>query len=297
MNIQTFDLNLLKVFAAIYAERNVSRAGPAVGLSQPAVSNALQRLRKTCSDPLFVRVAGGVEPTALAEALAGPVRQALTDLERALESGLAFDPARVDRQFRLLTSDVGETTVLPRLMERLAIEAPGVSVEAERIPHQAYREALQDGRADLAIGHLDFLKAGFYQQRLFNDSYCCIAAAGHPKWRGRIGLSQYVEADHIYVTSGNADSQVDKELARKRRRRTIRLRVTHYHTAVEVVATSALVATVPRRAVAGAKGIQTFPVPFALNAAEVRQFWHRRVHQDPGNRWFRNMLLSLELDR
>ena len=297
MNIRELDLNLLRVFAAIYEARNVSRAGPVVGLSQPAISNALQRLRKTCGDPLFVRISGGVEPTALAEELAGPVRQALSHLEQAFEKRQVFDPRRIERTFRLLTSDVGERCVLPLLMKKLAAEAPGVCIEATQIPHGEYREALQGGGADLALGHLDFLKTGFYQLRLFDDSYCGIASSKHPRLRGRVSIDQFVEAQHVSVSSGNADAQVDRKLARFRRRRQIRLRVTHYHTAVEVVASSALVAIVPRLAVKWARGIRTFAMPFELPAAQVRQFWHKRVHVDPANRWLRGLILALEWDR
>lgn len=297
MNIKNLDLNLLKVFAAIHEGRNVSRAGPVVGLSQPAISNALQRLRKTCGDPLFVRIAGGVEPTALAEELAGPVKQALSQLEQAFDKRRVFDPRRVERKFRLLTSDLGERCVLPQLTKKAAAEAPGVCIEAAQIPHDEYREALQGGHADLALGHLDFLKTGFYQQRLFDDSYCCIASSKHPYLRGRISIDQFVEAKHVSVSSGNADALVDRKLARLRRRRQIRLRVTHYHTALEVVASSALVAIVPRLAVKWTKGIQTLAMPFELPTPEIRQFWHKRAHADPANRWLRGLIISLELDK
>ena len=296
MNIRDLDLNLLKVFAAIYEGRNVSRAGPVVGLSQPAISNALQRLRKTCGDPLFVRITGGVAPTALAEELVSPVRQALSQLEHAFEKRRVFDPRYIERKFRLLTSDLGERCVLPLLMKKLAAEAPGACIEAAQIPHSEYREALQGGSADLALGHLDFLKTGFYQQRLFDDSYCCIASSKHPHLRGRISIDQFVEANHVSVSSGNADVQIYRKLARFRRRRQIRLRVTHYHTALEVVGSSALIAIVPRLAAKWTKGIQTLAMPFDLPTAEVRQFWHKRVHVDPANRWIRGLIRALKLD-
>ncbi|MBN9428613.1 MAG: LysR family transcriptional regulator [Burkholderiales bacterium] len=293
MNIKTFDLNLLKVFAAIYKERNVSRAALAVGLSQPAVSNALQRLRRTCNDPLFVRVTGGVMPTALAEELAAPVEQAMLRLEQAFENRLGFDPRYAERRFRLLTSDVGERTLLPLLMRKLAAEAPGVCIEAAQIPHEQYRDVLQDGRADLAIGHLDFLKSGFHQQHLFDDSYCCVASKRHPRFRDRISLADFVAAQHVSVVSGNADGQVERELARLRLRRSISLQVTHYHTAVEVVASSTLIATIPRQALKETKGIRAFAMPLNLQTADVRQFWHRRMHHNPAHRWLRGLLFNL----
>lgn len=297
MNIKTFDLNLLRVFAAIHAERNVSRAAIVLGLSQPAVSNALLRLRRACDDPLFVRTGAGMAPTALADKMIVPVRQALVHLGQALEERTEFDPGHLDRTFRILTSDVGAAAVLPSLMEALASEAPGVAIEALQIPHEQYARALQEGRADLAIGHLPFLTSGFHQQRLFDDTYCCIASDAHPQLRGEIRMAQFVAAQHVAIASGNADGQVDQELARRRRHRTVVLRVAEYHTAVEVVAATAFIAVVPRRAMQSARGLQTMPLPFSLPPARVRQFWHGRADQDLANRWLRARLMALELDR
>ncbi len=297
MNINTFDLNLLRVFAAIHAERNVSRAALVVGLSQPAVSNALLRLRRSCDDPLFVRTGDGMAPTSLADKMIIPVRQALAHLEQALEQRAEFDPARLDRTFRILTSDVGAAAVLPPLMEALAVEAPGVAIETLQIAHEHYAKALQEGRADLAIGHLPFLVSGFHQQRLFDDTYCCIASDTHPQLRGEVKLGPFVAAQHVAIASGNADAQVDRELARRRRHRTVVLRVVEYHTAVEVVAATALIAVVPRRAMQSARGLQMMSLPFVLPPARVRQFWHGRADQDAANRWLRGRLMALELDR
>ncbi|WP_051243727.1 LysR family transcriptional regulator [Azohydromonas australica] len=294
MNLQTFDLNLLRVFAAIHAEGNVSRAAMVVGLSQPAMSNALLRLRRACDDPLFVRTADGMAPTALADAMIGPVREALAHLKQALEQRTEFDPRHLERTFRVLTSDVGAAALLPPLMQVLETEAPHVVLEAVQLPHEQYARTLQEGRADLAIGHLPFLTAGFHQQRLFHDSYCCIASAQHPQLRGEIKLAQFVAARHVAIASGNADAQVDRELARRRRRRSVALRVAEYHTAVEVVAATSLIATVPRRAMQAARGLQTMPLPFTLPQAHVRQFWHSRVDQDAANRWLRARLMALE---
>ena len=293
MNINTFDLNLLKVFAAIYKERNVSRAALVVGLSQPAVSNALQRLRGTCGDPLFVRVAGGVKPTVLAEELAAPVQQAMQRLEQAFENRLGFDPKHAERRFRLLTSDAGERVLLPMLMKRLAIEAPGVHIEAAQIPHEHYSDALKDGRADLAIGQLDFLKAGFHQQHLFDDDYRCIASKQHPTLKKQIDMNQFLAARHVCVISGNADRQIDRELARQRHRRSVSLHVTHYHTAVKVVAESDLIATIPKHALKEEEKICIFPMPLTMQPANVRQFWHKRAHHDPANRWLRNLIFDI----
>lgn len=294
MNIRTFDLNLLRVFAAIYGDRNVSRAASTMGLSQPAMSNALLRLRSACSDVLFVRTTRGMEPTALAEELIGPVRQALAILQHSLEDRHGFRPKESERTFKILMSDAGESAVLPRLISAVLREAPRVRIEAIHCANDRYAPALQGGEADLAIGNLSFLRAGFYQQRLFGDPYCCIARKRHPSIKSDLSLPQFLQAQHVSIATGNADELVEQALARRRTRRTVFLRVTHYHVAVDIVRGTNLIATVPRNAAHSAPGIQVLAVPFKMPVADVRQFWHRRAHQDPANQWLRGLLSTLE---
>jgi len=296
VNISTFDLNLLRVFAAVYTERNVSRAASVLGLTQPAISNALMRLRRTCGDSLFERTRAGMEPTALAQQLIGPVREGLRLIQNALESPKGFDPSRSERSFRFLMSDVGGAVILPELMRVLANEAPGIGIEAIQIPRAQYAAALEQGRADLAIGNLSFLKAGFLQQRLFTTPYCCIARRGRPEIGKRFGLEQYLRMQHIAVSGGNADPLVDHELGRKRRHRKVHLKVTHYHVAVDIVAATSLIATLPQVAVISTE-VQTLAVPLKLPRSDVRQFCHRRTNQDPGNRWLRAVLSRISLTR
>lgn len=296
MNIKTFDLNLLRVFAAIYAERNVSRAAITAGLSQPAMSNALLRLRKACSDTLFVRTTGGMEPTALAEELIGPVRRALAILQQTLERPHGFDPRESERTFKILMSDAGEAIVLPRLISEVLREAPHVRIESLRRPNEEYLQLLQSGEADLAIGNLAFLKSGFYQQRLFGDPYCCLARKRHPFIGPGFPLQAFLTAQHVAVATGNADDLVERALSKMRAKRDVILRVTHYHVAADVVERSNLVVTVPRNAARNARGVQILPVPLSIPAADVRQFWHRRAHKDPANQWLRGTLAKLAFD-
>lgn len=293
MNIKTFDLNLLRVLAAMYAERNVSRAASVTSLSQPAMSNALMRLRRACSDQLFVRTTRGMEPTALAEELIGPVHQALAILQECLERPQGFNPKDSERTFKILMSDAGESAVLPSLMPAVVVEAPGVRIESVRYPHEEYARVLESGEADLAIGNLTFLKAGFYQQRLFKDPYCCIAREGHPAIDGSLSLQQYLQAQHVSTAAGTADMLVERALARGRAKRNVRLRVAHYHVAVNIVQTTNLIATIPRNAAHNADGVQVLPVPLKIPAADVRQFWHRRVHNDLASQWLRSVLARL----
>ena len=292
MNISTLDLNLLRVFAAVYAERNVTRAARRLGITQPTISNAMSRLRRSLGDPLFVRTSRGMEPTTFALSVSGSVEQALALLRTTFEAPAGFDPRSSSKTFHLLTSDAGEAIVLPRLMERLYEMAPQVSVEALQAPHDEYTGLMENGSADLALGNLQFMQAGFFQQRLFDDPYVCICTPNHPLARkGSITLKQYLEAPHVSVSAGSADALVERALGRRRLQRRIQLRLSNYHVAVDVVATTRLLATVPRTTIT--PRVRAIELPFTVPPANVRQFWHARVHRDAANTWFRSLLAGL----
>lgn len=295
INFETIDLNLLRVFAAVYRTRNVSQASLMLGLSQSAVSNALRRLRSTCNDPLFVRTADGMSPTALCEALAGPVREALSLLERSLTQAFKFDPNRSDRTFRILMSDVGETLILPRLVTALALQAPKVRIETLKLPHERYETALEEGEADLAIGRLPFFKDYFYQQQLFRDRYRFISRPGHTQFRDGVTLASYLRALHVRISSGNADALVEAALTLRKANRDVHLKVTTYQVACSIVAATDLVSIVPAHALDGRDDLLAAEPPFELPDADIQQFWHRRFHQDPASRWMRKLISQLFL--
>lgn len=290
MNVKNFDLNLLRVFAAIDTERNVSRAAAKIGLSQPAMSNALARLRKACDDPLFVRTPSGMEPSALAVEMAGTVHETLSRIERIFGGSGDFDPKRMARKFRLLMSDAGQLVVLPVLMQELARHAPAIAIEVAQIPRERFVESLQNGFADLAVSHLTSVQAGIHEERLFDDTYCCVAAPDHPFPTGRMTLQDFARAKHVMVSSGNAETYVDAVLAKRRLRREVVLTVAQYHLAIEIARSTSLVATVPRLSVQSSRDIRIMDLPFPVPKAQVRQFWHRRVNNDPANQWLRAFL-------
>lgn len=290
MNIKNFDLNLLRVFVVVYRLRSVSRAANAIGLTQPAMSNALRRLREQCNDPLFTRSGRAMEPTTLANSLFAPLEAALAGIETCFAHARDFRPATSTRSFRLLMSDVGEMVVLPWLMRALASVAPGVSIEASRIPLADYAQALRSGQADLAIGNIDFLQAGFYQQHLFDDRYLCIARQGHPGLGDKLSLARYLAQGHVVATAGSTDVLVEEALSARRQRRDIKLTVTHYHRCAAIVTQSNLIATVPANAVKGMEGLDTYTLPFKMPRARVRQFWHRRAHTDLAHQWLRQLI-------
>src|SRR5262245_2997057 len=200
MNVQGLDLNLLRVFDAVLRDRSVTGAARHLGLTQPAVSNALARLRTSFDDPLFVRTPEGMDATPFARELAEPVRQALALLESALAHGPGFDPATSTRAFRFYMSDLGQIEFLPPLVEFAQRTAPGVRLEAVALEVEDIGDALASGALDLAVGFLPGLGQPVRRQPLFRDPYVCLMRADHPAARGRLTKKAFLEASHALVS-------------------------------------------------------------------------------------------------
>src|SRR5512139_1413934 len=196
MNVQGLDLNLLRVFDAVLRDRSVTGAAQHLGLTQPAVSNALARLRKLLGDALFVRTPRGVDATPFARELAEPVRQALALLESALAHGPGFDPATATRAFRFYMSDLGQIEFLPPLVERAQRVAPGVRLEAVAMEVEDIGDALAAGSLDLAVGFLPGLGPPVRRQPLFRDPYVCLMRADHPAAGARLTKKVFLECSH-----------------------------------------------------------------------------------------------------
>jgi DNA-binding transcriptional LysR family regulator len=306
MHITTFDLNLLVAFDALIQDRNVTRAAVRVGLTQPAMSHALKRLRRICGDELFIRTRRGMEPTPYAQQLAVHVRDGLTALQLGLEQNAFFDPARSDRTFQLLMSDIGEVAYLPRLMTRVQQDAPNVSVRVLQLPRERYGEALESGDADLAIGHLPGLQAGFHQHRLFEDSFVCLVRAGHPRVKRKLSRAQFTKEAHVMiepagsryssaVSQSSTTTLLEKLLADTGLERRVALRVPQFMVVPAIVRATDLIATVPSHVAASAAlaGVRVLPLPFAAPRFEVKQIWHARNHRDTANTWLRRLIVEL----
>ncbi len=285
------DLNLLRVFDALMREGKVVSAAARLGLSPPAVSNALARLRRATGDPLFVRSAQGMLPTPSAQALAATVGPALLALQQALASPRAFEPTGSERRFRVAMTDIGEIVFLPRLMQALQAEAPQVSIHTVRNAAVATRDDMIRGEVDLAVGWLPDLRAGFHQRRLFEQRYVCLMAAGHPLSRGRLTVERYSRAQHLVVLAeGTGHDRVAKLLRQLGAQAVVPLALPHFVAVPWILKDSALVATVPVKLaeqVALPLGLVVREVPVALPPFEVNLFWHERVHRDTGHRWLR----------
>lgn len=297
--MNTLDVRLLAVFDEIYKTRSVTRAADGLGLGQPAVSIALAKLREHFVDPLFVRTSQGMEPTPLAEGLLHPVREALDALERVSGHRNVFDPAASDRTFRICMTDISQLVLLPGLWERLRVAAPGIRIEIAPLSADTGR-MLEAGDADLALGFMPQLEAGFYQQALFRQSYVCMLSAGHPRIGESITLAQFEAEDHAVVSSsGTGHLIVDREIARQGIARRIALRIPNFLGVAFVIEHTDLLVTIPRRlgeVLEGRGHFRVLPVPFTLPAYAVKQHWHERYHHDPGNRWLRSVISELLSD-
>lgn len=295
MELADLDLNLLVVFQALLRGRRVSRVATELGLSQPAVSNALRRLRLLLGDELFLRTASGMEPTPYAQQLAAPVSQALDALREALNVRASFDPASSTRCFTLAMTDVGETYFLPVLMDALAQTAPGVTLRCVPVADATLREDMAAGRVDLALGLLPQLQAGFFQQTLFRQRYVALLRAGHPlAARPQMTAAAYRQAAHVrVVAAGTGHGRVDEALQRLGVERRVQLTVPHYVALGHVLASTDLVATVPERFAehaAGPFGLVARPLTLKLPGSTIAQLWHGQLHRDPGHQWLRGLV-------
>lgn len=290
------DLRLLHVFDEIFKTSSVSRAAEALGLGQPAVSIALQRLRAHFGDALFVRVGARMEPTPLARELAPRMRQALAAVDDALGHRSRFEPRATTRSFVVGMSDISQIVLLPALWARLREEAPGVAIEVRPLSTQTPQQ-LEAGEADLAIGFMPQLDAGFYELKLFPQRYVCMVRVGHPRVHERLTRALFESESHVVVSDpGTGHAVVERELERRGVRRRVALRVPNYVGLSYLVEGTDLIATVPLRlaeVVGRQRRCRSFDPPLALPAYEIKLHWHERFHQDPGHRWMRAVITRL----
>lgn len=295
VDLKDIDLNLLVVFQRLITERRVSAAATSLGLSQPAVSNALKRLRVLLDDELFIRTARGMEPTPYAAQLAEPIAYALNAIHSSLNQRSTFDPATSTRKFTISMTDLGEIDLMPRLMDRLATEAPGVTLSTVRNTLDNLGDAMEAGQVDVAVGLIPQLKTGFFQRRLFLQRYVCMFRAGHAFDGKKMTPKRFFEADHVVVVSqGTGHARVDEIIESKGTRRAL-LTVPHFVAVGHILSTTDMLATVPERYAlrsAGPFGLKHVPHPLALPPIGINLFWHAKFHKEPANQWLRNIVFE-----
>jgi len=297
VNVLDLDLNLLRAFDAVLREGSVTAAGERLGLSQPAMSNALARLRRLLDDPLFMRTPRGMRPTPFAQRLAIPVQQALDLIRTGLSEPSGFDPKTSDRVFRLQLTDVGELVFLPRLLERLKRDAPGVRIEVEQRRQKEVGDALSAGEIDLAVGFLPELSGGVVQRRLSRDQYLCLVRAEHPAVGARLTLARFLDASHVLVSAeGSPHEIVEQTLRARGLRRRIALRVPHFMVLPMILARTDYMVIVPKGFVQAMTPLGRFKslrLPVDIPQLDVKVHWHERFDQDPGIAWLRGVLIDL----
>jgi len=296
MNIRTVNLNHLVTFDALMAERNVTRAANRVGVTQSAVSNALRQLRVMFDDPLFVRRANGIEPTARALALAEPVGRGLAAFESAL-SPAKFEPKHSTRSFVVAASDYVEIVLLPALLRRLAKDAPGIRLEMVPWGLHEVPAALARGEVDLMVGYYGRVPPGHRQELVFDEEFLCIARRNHPTLGKRPTLAAWLSTPHVVVSQKPGSiSGVDRALAARGLRRTVGVRVSHFSVVPQVVASTNFTAALSRRIAEPASRalrLSTFAPPIPLATGRIGQVWHDRLDADAGHGWLRGLIAEV----
>lgn len=305
INLRTFDLNLLKVFDTVMAERSLTKAAEQLALTQPAVSNALRRLRDALGDELLVRKGRTLEPTARGLELWPAVRDILHKLQTALAPSV-FDAATADNTFVLTMADATAAVLMPALVAVLASEAPGVSLRVVPLTTRDPRRVLDEGDADLAVGHFPAVltdltaraQAGaaesFLHHRLFAGDYVCVMRKDHPMAEGKFTLDRFCEAQHLLVSfSGRAFGFIDESLTGLRRTRRVVLTVNQFFTAGKVVVQTDLLTVLPRHfvSVTGfADQLVIRELPFKVPPIHVDALWHQRLNADAPHTWLREKI-------
>lgn len=297
MDLRHFDLNLLRVLDALLKARHVTQAAQRLGLSQPAVSAALGRLREAFGDELFVKRAHGMEPTPRALELEAPLALVLATIRERLLDAPGFDPTASARAFTLIVGEVGQAVFAPRLLARVRERAPRATVRflypepASRLPQ------LEDGRADLAIGPFPQWSDSdaLFQQKLYERPMVGVVRAGHPALAdGPMTPERFAALDHAVVGArSDFDRLIEPTLQRLKLTRRIVAELGHVAGAPQVLAALDLVAIVPAtlaEAWQREAGLQIFDLPFELPPHEVKQFWHRTRHRDPAVTWLRELV-------
>ena len=297
MNIADLDLNVLVVFDAMLQYQSVTRAGHALDLSQPAMSAALAKMRAQLGDPLFVRTGHGMRPTPRALQLAEPVKRILEMVRLDVLQQPAFDPATARRTFTVITPDIGETVFVPKILAYAQTHAPRIAIRSMAISSEGAGEALELGLADLAIGYFpDLAKPGFYQQRLFKNSFVCMVRADHPRIRGSLTTDEFLRESHALVRPAGRTHLFEQFLHSKNIKLDVRAELSHFASLLTIISSSDLIATVPRdigHVFATLAKVQLLDLPLQPPSFHLMQHWHTVAHTDSANIWFRQMVKTL----
>lgn len=294
MNLTSLDLNLLLVFDAIMRERHVTRAGNRIGMSQPAMSNALNRLRHHLKDELFVRSAEGMLPTPRALELSTPITSALDSLELALDP-VEFNPATSTKTFAIGTNDYCVSILIPKLAAAMQSEAPNINIRLVSSAGHTF-EMLDEQKIDFGISAISEIPTRYGSEICIEDTYVLLMRKDHPLSRGKMTNERFVDARHMVISPrGETHGFVDDDLAKIGLQRTIAMTVNHFSSAPSILANSDLILTAPKRIAdtfAPLYNLVTRPAPFLGDAAfsSVKIIWHKKFANHPAHHWFKDYL-------
>jgi DNA-binding transcriptional LysR family regulator len=304
--LEGIDLNLLVALHALLEERHVTHAAARLGITQSAMSRALSRLRDLLDDPLFVRTAQGMVPTARAQELAEPLALGLGQVEAAIARRPPFDPATAKRTFRIGVFDYGEMALMPALVTRIMQIAPHVELASVALSREPFRD-LEGGKLDIALGLPSHAARnlgigmtewpGVYAQHLFDDRFVCLVRDGHPSIKRTLSLEAFAAATHAVISPfGRPGSFVDRLLAEQGFERRVVVNVSNFVTGPLLAASTDLLVTIPERVAktfAPALALRVLPCPLELAALRMHQMWHERHQHDPGHAWFRGVVTQV----
>jgi DNA-binding transcriptional LysR family regulator len=296
MNISTFDLNLLRVLDALLRERNVSRAAERLALTQPAVSNALNRLRVQLDDPLLVRVGRTMQPTPRALSLEEPIRAALQQIEQSLSAGEVFDPAHSQHRFSIAITDYVELICMPSLLHQLQQLAPGIRIDIHHLGPTLPAEALDKGELDLVLGRFEDVPPRFARRHWLSETLHLTVRQNHPQLSGELNLETFLKLRHLWVHGGQTRGLVDQWLSEHGLQRDILYTTPNYLQAAHIVASSELTAVLPTqlaRHFATLLPLQLFELPFPAGSFHLETVNLAQRQSDPALQWLIELIMTI----
>ena len=310
MNISRVDLNLLVYLDVLLRECNVTRAAEELGISQPAMSNSLRRLRDLFGDPILVRTSDGMTPTDRALELQPMVRKVLSAAEQVILPKTEFEPLASNRIFRIMASDYTESTLLPVLLRQLRQQAPNIRLDI-MTPSDVSVHDVERGKVDMVINRFDSLPQSFHQVHLWDDSFSCVMSANNPvkdKW----SLESYLSSKHVWVSKTGMgvgvgmtpdDVQrlgwVDEALSKQGVKRDISLFTRHYQAALLLAEQDDLIVTIPSmsaKSIANSSKVVILDPPFEIERMRLKMVWSPLLQHDPGHKWLRQLIKSVSVE-
>jgi DNA-binding transcriptional LysR family regulator len=292
-----YDLNLLPIFVALMEERSVTRAAERLGMTQPALSNALARLRITLQDPLFVRERYGIQPTPVALELAPSIAEALSRLDDAVLGQQDFDPAKAERVFTIAPNGYAEFVLVPAIAARLMASAPGIKLRLTPYGNDLAETGVTSGTTAMVLGRIVEPPNNLVVQHLMDEGFACVVRADHPEIGDMLSRRQFEHLKHVNVIPpGRMRAGLFQPLARQQLKREVAISVTNFFAVAEMVAATDYCATLPRlicRRLTQDPRLKVLTAPVDLGTFPVEMAWHLRYRHDPAHQWLRSIVADV----